>query len=202
MLRSLAMLGVLLAIAPMRPETSKIKRSPKRPVTLETVLSCADDPLLGDVFKTDHFTAVQLNAVLMILMKFKKMPDANYVDFRSRGFVTSSTDDSAFRIMPTNPLSGDTIAEAKLTFCHDSPTAHYDKANYKSVPSDIDINGEGWALSPNEIFVHADQFHFDSGVFENSSDIFFTATKGRVSIQFVCKSDGLKFYRAIYLPSD
>ena len=192
----------LSASAQSPSKASRQSGSHKRVVALETVLSCTDDPLIGDVFKTDKFTAVQLNDTLMILMKYKKIPDANYVDFRSRGFVTSSPDDSTFLIMPTNPLSGSTISEPRLTFCHDFPTAHYDKANYKSVPSDIDISGEGWALSPNEIFAHADQFHFDSGVFENSSDIFFTATKGRVSIQFLCKSDGLKFYRAIYLPSD
>lgn len=183
------------------PSRSPKKASRQHLVTLETVLSCANDPLIIEVFKTDESTAINLNAVLMIEMK-RKILDADYVELKNKGFVTRNIDDFISQIMPTNALSGSLVPRSSLTFCYDLPTARYDKTGYKSGPRDVSIDGEDWALNPNEIFAHADQFHFDSGIFTNSSDIFFTATKGRVSIQFVCKADGLKFYRAIYLPGD
>jgi hypothetical protein len=171
-------------------------------VTLETILSCANDSLITQVFNTDKSTAINLNAVLMVEMKYKKIRNDDYVELKSKGFVTRNIDDSSFGIMPTNALSGSLVPESDLAFCHDLPTAHYDRTGYKSGPRDVDIGGENWVFNPNEIFAHADQFHFDSGVFTNSADIFFTAKKGRVSIQFLCKGDGLRFYRAIYVPGD
>jgi hypothetical protein len=75
------------------------------------------------------------------------------------------------------------------------------KSDDKSGPTIIEINAGDWLLNPNEIFAHADQFNFESGVFNNSSEVFFTAMKGHVSIQFTCKPSGLKFYRVIYAPS-
>ena len=60
------------------------------------------------------------------------------------------------------------------------------------------MSAQSWLLDPNEVFAHADQFTFESGVFADSSDIYLTAKKGRAAIQFICKSDGLHFYRALF----
>jgi hypothetical protein len=173
----------------------------KSAVTLETVLSCADDSLVDEVFKTDWYTArFKLDGLLMAITKNKADPD--YLALRSKRFETDIRDKSSLEIVPTDALSGHRIAASDLPFCHSFLTARYDESDHKSGPRSVDIDGEDWLLNPNEILAHADQFHFDSGVFTNSSDVFFTATKGRVSIQFVCKPDGLKFYRALYVPSD
>jgi hypothetical protein len=183
-------------------KTSKERSSRKRAVALETVLSCADDPLIGEVFKTGGLAArVNLNGFLMIESKHT-LPPAEYLSLRGKGFVTRPIDDTTLQIMPTSPVSGSPIPIPTLPFCNDLPIAHYDEAETKSGPRAVDIDGKNWILNANEIFAHADQFHFDSGVFTNSSDVFFTATKGRTSIQFISQTDGLKFYRAIYLPGD
>lgn len=190
--------------APAQPpsKTSRQRSSPKRAVTLETVLSCADDALIGEVFKTDGLTArVNLNGFLMIESKHT-LPPAEYLSLRGKGFVTRPIDDTTLQIMPTSPVSGSPISIPTLPFCNDLPIAHYDEAETKSGPRAVDIDGQDWILNTNEIFAHADQFHFESGVFTNSSDVYFTATKGRTSIQFISQPSGLKFYRAIYLPSD
>ncbi|MES2222552.1 MAG: hypothetical protein V4587_16495, partial [Acidobacteriota bacterium] len=146
-----------LGQAPSRPLK---KASHQHLVTLETILSCVDDPLITEVLRTDESTATKLNAVLMIEMKYKKIPDADYLELRSKGFVTVNIDDSTLRIMPTNALSGSPVPASSLTFCHDLPTARFDKATDKSAPRDVDIGGDNWVFNPNEIFAHADQFHF------------------------------------------
>ena len=54
-----------------------------------------------------------------------------------------------------------------------------------------------WEFNINELFGHADQFKFTSGVFTNSSDVFFAATKGLVDLQFIPRPNGLTLYRVI-----
>lgn len=178
-------------------------KSHKRVVSLETVLSCIDDPLITEVFKTDSDTArFKLNALLMIGTR-PKTPTPEYLELLAYGFNTQLLNDSALEIMPTDHL-GHYVSEP-LPFCRDNPTANYEKVGTgkgKSMPNNVEIDGNRWLLNPNEIFAHADQFQFHSGVFTNSSEVFLSATKGRVSLQFVCKTDGLVFYRAFYLPTE
>jgi hypothetical protein len=173
----------------------------RRTVTLETVLSCLDDSLIDDVFKTDLSDAGRLNPLAMVLQKDKTEP--GYLALRAKQFVTYPDGDFRYEIWPTDYL-GKTMDWSKLQFCHDRPTAYYQVEN-ETLPHPVHmvtIDGDDWFLNPNEVFAHADQFHFESGVFTNSSGVFFIAVKGRVSIQFVCKPDGLKFQRAIYTPKE
>jgi hypothetical protein len=172
----------------------------KRTVSLQTILSCTDDPLIEEIFKTDSETArLKLNALLMIEAKFKKVDVPEYNLLRLKGFVTNQIDDSHVSILPTNILTGSPIAEASLPFCHDLPTASYEKPSDSS-PNLVSISGEDWLFNPNELFFRADQFRFDSGVFANSANVYLSATKGRTTIQFIAKPMGLTFYRVLYSP--
>jgi hypothetical protein len=196
-----ALLGPL---APAQPSASRSEKSVahKRLVTLETVLSCADDQLVDEVFRTDIITAtLKLNAVAMVMAaNAKRAPDADDVELRSKGFETRPLDKTDIEILPTDFASGHIVPVSNLQFCHYLPIAHYDESGLPPRPHTLEIDGDDWLLNPNEIFAHADQFAFDSGVLTNSSEVFFTAKKGRVSIQFIGKPDGLKFYRALYVP--
>jgi hypothetical protein len=196
-LSALVLLGSL-ALA-QAPEHSK--SIPHKRVTLETVLSCATDSVLDEVFKTDAFTArIMLNTLGMVVSQRKS--DPKYMPLLAKGFEAQILDDSRLAIMPSDHL-GHLVDVSDKPFCHDFPTAEYEKSEDKNAgPYLIEINGGDWLLNPDEVFIHADQFQFSSGVFSNSSDVFLTAKKGRVSIQFVCKPDGLKFYRAIYTPQN
>jgi hypothetical protein len=193
--------AIVLSGALARSQTPEHpKASHKRAVTLETVLSCVGDNLINEVFKTEAGTArTSLNLLLMTLVKYKT-GDSKRLELLSYGFQTQdlgSGDNVVLGITPTDYLGND-VPISSRTFCQSGVTAHYDASDWKSGPFRIAIDGEDWLLHPNEVFAHADQFHFDSGVFTNASDVFLTATKGRVSIQFVCKPTGLTFYRASY----
>jgi hypothetical protein len=175
----------------------------KRAVALETLLSCADDSLIEEIFKADSDTArFKLSALLMIGARPKTLTP-EYLTLLGYGFNTQLLDDSTLEVLPTDHLGH--YLPQPLPFCHNNPIARYEKAGTghgKSGPNSVELSGEGWVLNSNEVFAHADQFQFHSGVFADSPDVFLTATKGRVSLQFICKPDGLKLYRAIYLPKD
>lgn len=181
---------------PTRKNTQNTS-SQHRTVTLETVLACSEDSLIQSVFETDAHTArYSLAALFMVLAKAKADPE--YIALKSKGFVTQILDASSLEILPTESSSGNIAPLSDLPFCHSRPTAHYDDSHLDPGPNIVVIDGQGWIFNTNEIFAHADQFHFDSGVFSNSSDVYFTATKGRTSIQFISKPNGLKLYRSLY----
>jgi hypothetical protein len=158
---------------------------------------------MEEAFKTDGLTAsFKLNAVSMTMKKMDKSSDLGYLALRGKEFVTNEIDEYTILLMPTDAL-GSLITRSKLHLCHDYPVAHYEKeVGNESGPSYLTIDGENWFLDPNEVFVHADQFQFKSGVFEDSPEAFLTASKGRVSIQFICKPEGLKLYRLLYFHTD
>ena len=187
-------IGLFGASTAQTPSHAKNPASRKHTITLETILSCADDSLIRDVFKTDWATAIgELSPI-----------SPSKVDVLAKGFeaVNLSLQEGMLDILPIDPVSGRPVASASLPFCHDLPTAHYENADRKSLPVNIQVGGENWSLNANEVFAHANQFTFSSGTFENSADVYLTATKGRVSIQFLCKPSGLEFYRAIYVAAD
>jgi hypothetical protein len=190
--------AIVLSGALARSQTPEhSKGAHKRTVTLETVLSCVDDNLISKVFKTDGGTAhTSLNALAMTLIK---EPLDKRLELASYGFKTLALpgDSDALLITPTDYLGND-VPMSGRGFCRSGVTASYVESDWKSGPFRIVIDGEDWGLNPNEIFAHADQFHFDSGVFTNASDVYFMATKGRVNVQFIGTPAGLKFYRAIY----
>jgi hypothetical protein len=207
-MKALAIATLLLFGVPrVNPmQTKRIKSVPnKRIVSLDTVLSCTSDKLIISVFETDRATAIKLSrmAILAIRLEGKSITD---FDFFGKQFVTElGSDDNEREIWPTD-RSGTPIPQPQLSFCRYRPTASYIKSDnyqesYKQGPYNIDISGDDWSLNPNEVFAHADQFEFTSGVFTDSSRVFLLARKGRVAIQFLCKPAELVFYRAIYSPS-
>ena len=197
---------LVLALLPILFHASLSESRPaiahrQRAVTVDTILSCANDSLIVEVFKTDWRTSLKLDRLLMILTQHT-MSSVEYASLRSKGFRTNLLDAGNVQILAADFASGRTIPKSKLEFCQDYPVAKYNKVDLDSFPQSIDVSGDGWQLNPNEVFAHADQFQFRSGVFSDSSDVFFIATKGPVAIQFICKPDGLKFYRAIYSPPE
>jgi hypothetical protein len=199
------LLSMLAALPAAQTHT---KPAHLRSVSLDTVLSCSDDLLLQEVLKTDVFTArLKLNALGMMMSKKKSQDDPSVQALLAKGFFTDTVDDSLVSIIPTDRI-GNIIEESKLTFCQGHPLADYEYHSDESwldkqnKPRSVEIDGQDWYFNPNEVFAHADQFHFESGIFSNSARVYFSATKGSVTIQFVCKPDGLKFYRVFYKPKD
>lgn len=173
----------------------------KRPVSLDTVLSCVSDSLITDVFKLERSTALLSSVLSLALIPSSDPKYAEaHAEAGSRGFVTALGDPTTDLEIWAVDYKGSPLDKAKLPFCHYRPTASYVDNNPHSLPFSVDISGEDWTLNPNEIFAHADQFTFDSGVFTNSSRVFFGAKKGNVHIQFICTVNGLVFYRALYSP--
>ena len=169
----------------------------KKHVSLDTLLSCPSDELVKTVFQTDWRTAVHLNALLM--SESRKSKDMTAED-ASKGFVTFPVADREVLIKPTD-INGKTISNNQLSFCNYLLSANYTEDD-TSKPYSVDVSGDGWILNPNEVFSHADQFEFKSGVFTTSSKVFLVATRGRVAIQFICSQTGLTLYRAIYYPPE
>jgi hypothetical protein len=167
---------------------------------LDAILSCTDNQLIKDVFETDQATALLLNEVSRSLTKHTP-PNPEDLLLMSKGFETHFVDNEVLTIIPTSYHAGGqkrATSVSNIPFCHDQPAAHYKNSSGKLGPYMIEIDGKNWQLNPSEIFAHADQFEFRSGVFSDSSSIFFIAQKGRVSIQFLCINGGLSLYRAIY----
>jgi hypothetical protein len=179
--------------------TSKRPATSKRIVSLDTVLSCADDELLSTAFNTDAHTAVRMNAVGMLTVE---KDSQDYAQLRNKRFITRLVSESdSVQIWPTD-FQGKMIDDNRLSFCRYSPTANFLKlSDSESKPYSIEIDGANWVLNPSEVFAHADQFSFTSGVFSNSSRVFLIARKGNVAIQFICNKTGLTFYRALYYQS-
>jgi hypothetical protein len=169
--------------------------SHKRTVALDTVLSCAGDHMLDTVFQTNYFTALKLGTAGMAWNRMQHSTDGNYIVLVANGFQTEIVDDRHFLIIPSD-VSGELVKDTKDNFCHDDPVATYEDTH--SEPSQIEIHADNWSLNQNQVFAHADQYSFKSGVFTDSSEVYLTATKGRVDIQFICKPEGLVFYRAFY----
>lgn len=175
-----------------------VKKKPNiKRVNLEAILSCQEEPIFKAAFETDWRTALNLNGIQMIMDAKTKSDDMDYINRRSKNFVTDLQSDS-FVIMPTD-WRGVPIDSDRLPFCMNYTLALYeDVSKYKSLPYAITVAAEDYAFDSNEVFMHAEQFTFKSGVFSNSSDAYFTATKGRVSLQFKCTPKGLKLYRVFY----
>ncbi len=198
-LLALSLLSLVLASG-----QTKVKPVQKRTVSLDTVLACLHDSLLEDVFKTGKPTMDSLDSFAMTIMNSdpKKKDDLDFLGLKAKMFYTRPAAESEFSILPTEILENGKIrimGDSKLTFCHYDLVAHYQsRDDLHALPTFIKIDGQDWLLNPNEVFVHADQFKFQSGVFEDSSDVYLMASKARVDIQFLCKPDGLKFYRVFY----
>jgi hypothetical protein len=163
-----------------------------RIVLLDTILSCPSDAIVKNVFETDWRTMVNLTASLLNGQK-----ETNS-DLLSKGFTAFPIAEDEMMIAPTN-MKGRALSKEQVPFCNYKLSASYEKG-MDSKPHTLEISGDDWSLNPYEVFAHADQFEFSSGVFSNSSRVFLVARKGRVAIQFICKPTGLVFYRALYYP--
>jgi len=195
-------LTVFLLCASGVSQLSSIGKQPaKRSVRLDSVLACAQTPLIQDVLKTDGPTAqFDLNALLPFAMqlarergKWSDKEQQQYNSILAAGFLTGEVSGNRAPIMPTDGLGHFVKTRS---FCNHSVTAVYQDIHKKNEgPMFIELDGSGWILNPNEVLAHADQFTFRSGVFADSLDVYLAADKGPVSIQFLCKSDGLHLYR-------
>jgi hypothetical protein len=149
------------------------------------------------VFETDRITAVRLNSLLISEDRKSNTHDVNLL---AKGFVTWPVNDDEMLIRMTD-TNGKSVPESQISFCEYKPVASYEKDN-DSKPHIVELSGDDWAFNPYEVFTHADQFEFTSGVFTTSSRVFLAAKRGRVLIQFLCEPTGLKFYRALYYPPE
>ena len=87
-------------------------------------------------------------------------------------------------------------------YCH-LFTVFYPNEKDASLPTQVHLSGgkgEVFSFDANDLFIHADQFVFHSGVMEGSTDVFLAAVKGDTGIRFIAKPTGLTFDGVIILP--
>ena len=169
-------------------------------VSLDTILSCSNDIYVQHVFKTELGTMHKLGMGAMIVGHVKDKTDDASVALRYAGFQSGfSNDPLVMSVMPFRP-DGTVISPAPFCSILD---VNYEKASDDSLPYMVSIyvDSDYWVFNPNELFLHADQFTFRSGVFNDSSKVFLAATKGRVEIQFVAEPNGLTLYR-VFIKAD
>jgi hypothetical protein len=176
---------------------AKTETAQKRTVSLDTILSCPEDSIVRSVFKTNLVTMRNLHVSAMIINHTYEKNDEDSIALRYAGFISSGSDPLNFGIMAADS-HGDYWTRPDRTFCSGSFVARYQDLG-SSLPYEIDLlpDEDQWTLDINQLFVHADQFKFRSGVFTNSSDVFFVASKGQVEIQFIPKPNGLTLYRVV-----
>jgi|SRR5579863_3394311 len=178
-----------LAQTPTKPK----KNVPS--VSLDTILSCGDDPYVRRVFKTDLGTMHKLSMYAMTIGHVKDKSDETSMALRYAGFQSSGTDPLVPSVAPYGPDGLMVTPPPPCTMLD----AYYKKDADDSLPYMVSIyvDPDYWVFNPNEFFLHADQFTFSSGVFSNNSGVFFdfVATKRRVRIQFVPGPDGLTLHR-------
>ena len=172
----------------------------QRTVTLDTILSCPDDPVIEEAFRTDKSTAHVLNPFHHV-NKPQTEPTGKSALSKVKGFYDVFFLGNTASIFPVDRLSGRAIPREDLPFCNVSASMRFGEDD-TSTPLSISIDGDGWIFDPNEIFAHAEQFKFDSGVFSDGSESYLIAIRGRTTIQFLASRSGLRFYRAIYSPPE
>jgi hypothetical protein len=191
------LLGFLILALGASAQTATKAKKAAPTVSLDTILSCADDSYVQSVFKTDLATMNKLNIGLVQLAHYKDDADSKALESLSKrmGFWTGATDKPLeLLVMPNPPV-------LPVPFCSNL-AAHFLDDVASALPSyvEISVSDDYWTFNPNELFLHADQFTFRSGVFTDSTRVFFSATKGRVEIQSVAESKGLTLYRVFIRP--
>ena len=186
--------------AQSRPKTNVLK---KEKVSLDTILGCSNDDFIQSVFDTDLAKMLKLaSALSMAILYNQPLPehptdkDLASTALRTAGFqsIILGSDPAKFSIMATD-FNGHSPDPAKQPFCRRDLYAEYSQSTIDALPNFVEIRADEWAFNPNELFVHADQFTFTSGIFSDAASVFFTAKRGRVEIQFLSQPDGLKLYR-------
>lgn len=190
---------LVVASTPLAYSQAKIPPAPKqaprtKKVSLETVLSCPATSFYRTIFglTEDDFTKLSPRT------KDGKLHDID-LDMERRLDVRVSWIDTSEGWLLQQISKG--FKESRSDFCYSMPIV---KTFFEGHPSAVTISAlnflsaETWALDPNEVFEHADQFIFTSGVFNNSTEVYLMAKKGQVEIQFVFEGGALKLYRVIY----
>jgi hypothetical protein len=181
------LLTTLLILAIGAPAQDLIPKAPQN-ISLNGILACADDSYVQRIFKTDIQTIRKLNMGELALVKDKN--DADSRRLRDFGFMSGFTGDplhfSVLPFPPTDPAPFCSILS--IYYLRDEPNAHPYHAQ-------VIVDPNFWTFDPNELFTHADQFTFKSGVFSNSSEVYLSATKGRTEIQLIATPKGLLLYR-------
>jgi len=155
---------LILTFSALAQTPTKTKRVPQN-VSLDTILSCADDPYIQRVFKTNLDTMRKLGLGSLYLAKDRG--DLESESLRGLGFAAiSSVVPLEFGVIPypsVDPAPFCSILE-QVRYLHDvGGSFPYDLA--------IIMYPNYWVFNPNELFAHADQFIFRSGVFSNSSKV-------------------------------
>jgi hypothetical protein len=157
-------------------------------LTLNKILSCSEDPYVQNVLKTNFGTMLRLS----------KGGDSAWLN---AGFVAYKNKDRMFLVFDYIP-PGSKGSKTAVDYCH-LFTLSYPNEKDDSLPSQVDLPGgerEVFSFDTNDLFIHADQFVFRSGVMAGSTDVFLAAVKGDTCIRFIAKPTGLIFDAVIILP--
>jgi hypothetical protein len=174
------------------PKTTK---SAKQALTLDQVLDCVSDDWLTAAWKATEFDMMRRN-ILSVVLKRDKSEEPENVSLLP--FATRPTEhtEHAFSLMSANV--NDKTNEKN--FCRSNTVAHYLGDDYKAKPVLIDVffDDDHWTFDFSQIFRHADQFTWESGVFSNSSDNYLSVTKGSCTLQFFVSTGVPHLFRVFY----
>jgi hypothetical protein len=161
-----------------------------RSLSLETILACQNDALLERVFtlKASDVDKVNRGSVNRPNLKYDEQVVEGY-GF-SLVYVPEGQD---WLVVSTK--------NDPQSFCRSSVTLSiFKKSGDEMYPETVSILGRylEWGFDINEIFKHADQFKFQSGVYDDSTLVYFTASRGAVHIQFAFVNGTLRLAQVIY----
>ncbi len=187
------MRGILLILSLLVALPVFAQQHGPKPLSLNTILSCSGDPYVQKVLSTDLGTMRKLGTDAMLRVKGKTDPAS--VALQNMGFQTiyGYSGPLDFMVLAFHP-DGTVVESAPYcTFL----TVGYEEDKPDALPYGVDLNviSSMYTFDANELFLHADQFTFMSGILTASSDVYLAATKGKIIFVFTPTSKGLTLHR-------
>jgi hypothetical protein len=164
--------------------SSKTAGNPRiKPVSLDTILSCANDPIITKVFATDLATMRKLVEVAYTAYSVKNANDP--VLIRDAGFIpmTQPNSDLHFWVL-VNGSRGYGQTYSPGGYCQDAlRSTEYPVDSDKALPESVRLEGKFFDLDTTAIFHRANEFTFES---EETTDIhsrYLLAKRGQVTLR-------------------
>lgn len=182
-MKTLLMIVAILFASPLFSQSRKTtQKTVPINVSLDEILSCTDDAIIQKVFETNLGT-------------MRTIGDNPSLGFESVSESLIGSGGPLSFLVVRHHLAG-VISEPYCKMF----TVQYPEDKAEALPDVVNLPGSPlYAFNPNDLFVHANQFTFQSAVGEDSSITYFIANKGRVFIRFVPESTGLTFDRALII---
>lgn len=161
-------------------------------VSLDTVLSCAQDSLIEQILNTNLAAMRRLADATRRLQSHSDDDSNGSVLIRDAGFTASATTNNTyldFLLKPNKTRTTDFSATG--SYCTDALWAtEYPSRSDKALPSGVVLDQTNFSFDTNTVFLRASEFTFK--YVGNPSEHYFSAKKGRVTLALcqllVCSS--------------